>query len=178
MVLIALNFTYVGDEKAETFHFYKRILRGFLRWHRTKAVWLKGSGQRKAYLLLVDRLVENAKKMFYDGLTYGGHFQAQAVDPIQVLKEAEEIDYETAGYLAYSNVELGDSDDMWCPMESYRKVNVGEYCIGNRSEGQKPCPYWSWIRCTYPKRWQPEETSSLWGEKEAFTIPNSLKRVA
>jgi len=173
-----VNFKYIGDEKAETFHFYQRILRGFLRWHRTKAVWLKGSGQRKAHLIIDESLIQNALRMFLDGLAYGGYFQAEHEHLATVLWEARENDPETAGYLRYGNVELGDSDDMWCPMESYRKVNVGEYCIGNRSEGQKPCPYWSWIRCTYPKRWQPEETSSLWGEKEAFTIPNSLKRVA
>jgi hypothetical protein len=147
MVLIALNFTYVGSYKAETFRFYQRILRGFLRWHRTKVIWIKGSGKRKAYLLMIDYLAKNAKKMFSDSLRNGGYFKAEALDPIQILKEAEEKEAEIAGYLSYGSVELGNYDELWCPKDSYRKVTIN-YCRGEIPE--YTCDAWDGYRCIYP----------------------------
>lgn len=110
MGLIAINFAYVGSQKAETFRFYQRILRGFLRWHRTQAVWIKGQFRRKAYLVMIDRLAQNAMRMFADGLANGGYFKAEAMDPIIILQQAEENDLETVGYLSYSTVQLGNYD--------------------------------------------------------------------
>jgi hypothetical protein len=153
MVLMALAFTYVGFQKAETFRFYQRILRGFLRWHRTKAVWLKGVGKRKAHLMLVDYLTKNALKMFLDGLRNGGYFMAEAQDPIAVLRESEENEVQTVGYLSYSNVELGDPDEIWCPKDNYRKVTVS-YCRRPDFQGDfsdVTCDAWDGSRCIYPQ---------------------------
>jgi len=153
MALIALNFTYKGSQTAETFKFYKKVLRGFLRWHRTRAVWFKGVGKRKAYLLMRDFLKETAISMFTDALRNGGYFKAQALDPIEILQKIEETKFDTVGYLSYSNVKFGNPEDMWCSTENYRKVSVTEYCIGKPP--RKPCPHWSQFRCIYPNRWKP-----------------------
>lgn len=148
MGLVSVNFQYVGYEKAETLRFYQRILRGFLRWHRTKAVWLKGSGRRKAHLIIDESLIKNALRMFLDGLRYGGHFQAQHEHLATVLWDARENDPETVGYLSYSGVQLGDSDEVFCPQDGYRKVTV-DYCQGPSYEER--CYSWAGYRCVYPR---------------------------
>jgi hypothetical protein len=163
MGLIAINFSYVGYQKAETFRFYQRILRGFLRWHRTQVVWIKGFGRRKAYLLLTDHLVKNAVRMFCDGLNNGGYFKAEALDPIKVLQVAKENEVETVGYLSYSNVQLGDSNEIFCPQDDYQKVTV-DYCRGHSYEER--CYSWDNYRCVYPNLTRTPKAKQKQLEKE------------
>jgi len=148
MGLISITFSYIGYEKAETFRFYQRILRGFLRWHRTKAVWLKGIDRRKAHLVIDESLIKNALRMFLDGLNNGGYFQAQHENLGSVLYDARENDPETVGYLSYYNVELGDPNEIFCPQDSYREVSI-DYCRGDSYEER--CYSWDGYRCIYPK---------------------------
>lgn len=153
--MMALNFRYVGHGKAETIQFYRYFIRGFLRWHRTDAVWIKGGRvRRKAYFVFHEKLVERVKRMFKDELRQGGYFEAEHASPIEVLREALNLMRDTHGYLRYHSVELGDPDENWCPMEGYKSVSVYDYCIGKRDRSQKPCPYWNRWRCTYPKPWE------------------------
>jgi hypothetical protein len=152
MGLISVTFSYVGFQRAETYRFYRRVLRGFLRWHRTKAVWLKGKGKRKAHLIIYEGLVKNAFRMFLDGLGNGGYFQAEHENLAGVLWEAREKDPETAGYLSYYNVRLGDSDEIWCPKDGYRKIMVSE-CRRPGFQDFSPvaCDAWDGSRCIYPQ---------------------------
>jgi len=148
MGLISITFSYTGYQKAETFRFYQRILRGFLRWHRTRAVWLKGIGKRKAHLIIHDALTQNVLRMFLDGLNNGGYFQAQHENLATVLWEAREKDPETVGYLSYSNVELGDPDEIFCPQDSYQKISI-DVCRG--ASYDERCYSWDGHRCVYPQ---------------------------
>ena len=157
MGLIAIHFRYVGDSRAETIQFYRFFIRGFLRWYRTEAVWVKGAKiRRKAYFVFSERLVERAKQMFKDELRHGGYFEAEHASAIDVIREALDLMRDTHGYLRYDSAELGDPDENWCPLEGYRLVSVRDYCIGKTGEGQKLCPYWGRYRCIHPKRWGEE----------------------
>lgn len=146
--MISITFAYVGYQKAETFRFYQRILRGFLRWHRTSAVWLKGIGKRKAHLIIHEALTSNALRMFLDGLNNGGYFKAEHENLATVLYEARENDSETVGYLSYSNVQLGDPDEIFCPLDGYSKIDV-ERCRGENYDSR--CYSWDGHRCVYPR---------------------------
>lgn len=162
MGLVSINFMYVGYQKAETFRFYQRILRGFLRWHRTKAVWLKGIGKRKAHLIIDETFIKNALRMFLDGLRNGGYFQAQHEKLATVLLEIRENGAETVGYLSYFNVELGDPDEIWCPQDNYRKVTV-DYCRGETYEER--CYSWDGYRCVYPRMKRTQQQIEKGGEQ-------------
>jgi len=149
MGLIAINFSYVGYQKAETFRFYQRILRGFLRWHRTKAVWIKGQfNHRKAYPVMADYLAKNALRMFFEGLNNGGYFKAEASDPIEVLQEAKENDVETVGFLSYASIQLGNPNEIWCPQDKYQKISI-DVCRG--ASYDERCYSWDGHRCVYPQ---------------------------
>jgi len=153
MGLVAVNFKYVGEQKAETFRFYQRVLRGFLRWHRTKAVWLKGIGRRKAHLIIDESLIKNALRMFLDGLSKGGYFQAEHENLAAVLYETRENEPEKVGYLIYDSVNLGDPDEIWCPKDNYCKVTVS-HCRRPDFQGNFSdviCDAWDGYRCIYPQ---------------------------
>jgi len=139
--LIAIHFRYVGDSRAETIQFYRFFIRGFLRWYRTEAVWVKGAKiRRKAYFVFSERLVERAKQMFKDELRHGGYFEAEHASAIDVIREALDLMRDTHGYLRYDSAELGDPDENWCPLEGYRLVSVRDYCIGKQVRDRNFAP--------------------------------------
>jgi len=182
--LIALHFSHCRASTTNSFHFYKRRIRGFLRWHRTNAVWIKGARvKRAAYLIINERIANAAKEMMIAEIHAGGYFKAAFVDPISVIREALDLNRETVGYLSYSSVQLGDSDEIFCPQDGYRKVTIN-YCRGESYE--ESCYSWDGYRCVYPKltrktkaQLQAENmdqaTSNLWGDKAGIHDPQLTK---
>jgi len=60
----AYHFKYIGGSSQETRKFYQRFIRGFLRWHRTKAVWVKGGRtRREAYIIVTENLIGTLTQM-------------------------------------------------------------------------------------------------------------------
>lgn len=170
--LVAIRFSYVGTESTENIRFYNRFIRGFLRWHRTQAVWVKGGVvKREAYLIVKDFLKEKAIKMLSNSLKYGGNFAIKIVNPFLVIQETKELGRRTKGYL-HGSLELGDPDEMFCPLEGYRHVSIREYCIGTE-ELQKPCPHWNRWRCIYPKKNPSAQTPKV----ETTCCPDRRDRV-
>jgi len=151
MGIRAFRFHYIGNEAIETFPFYRKYIRGFLRWHRGDAVWVKGGiGKRDAHIIVKEWLVPNLFRMMKDvNLKYGGKFGVKEVNSHYIIYEAKELDRETVGYLRDGNVELGNSDEISCPKENYRKMSVQDWCWG-RERGAR-CDAWDGQRCIYPK---------------------------
>jgi len=153
MGLKAVRFIYIGDSSTENIRFYQRFIRGFLRWHRGSALWVKGAvAKKEAYLVFKEHLAENIKRMLQDELENGGYFTFFEANPYQVLDEVKELERETKGFLAWNGSEFGNSDEMFCPLERYTQVSVKNYCIGDRESGQKPCPHWEKFHCVHPRR--------------------------
>ncbi len=151
MGLRAFHFKYIGDRPAETYKFYQKFIRGFLRWHRTQAVWIKGGIVKKeAYIIVTDALAENMLRMLNESLEQGGKYAVIEVNPYYVIYEAEEFDREIIGYLRQANVTLGNPDEICCPKEGYEEVSVQEYCWGKKFGAR--CDAWDGTRCIYPKR--------------------------
>lgn len=153
MKLAAFQFRHSTHSISDSHRFYRRHLRGFLRWHRTRAVWIKGGVvKRPAYLVFDASLTDKVKRMLLDVLRDGGSFEVRTVNPLIVLQEVLDLNRRTHGYLRIAGAEIGDPDEMFCPLERYRQVSVREVCISGR-----PCFYWSRYRCIYPKRWKPKK---------------------
>jgi len=150
MEIRAFRFHYIGNETAETFPFYRKYIRGFLRWHRGDAVWVKGkSGKKDAHIIVKEQLVPNLFRMMKDvNLQYGGKFGIKEVNPDYIIYEAKELDRETVGYLKTDKHELGDPDKINCPKDDYRILSVEDWCWG-RKRGVR-CDAWDG-RCVYPK---------------------------
>jgi len=150
-MLRAFKFTYDGSQKAETFRFYNRYIRGFLRWHRGNAVWIKGNiAKREAYLIIVHTLSRNVKRMFSRSLEYGGRFKITEVNPHLVIDETLKLNRHVEGLLRHGGIELGDPYEIFCPKERYRKVDVQQYCWGKKFDAK--CDAWNGKQCVYPRR--------------------------
>lgn len=152
--LVAFHFKYSGFSQAETYRFYKKHIRGFLRWHRGSAVWIKGGTvKRDAVIVVTARLASNVQKMMSAGLAQGGQYIVKPVDPHYAIYQAKELDRETVGYLRQANIILGDPDSIHCPKENYEEVSVREHCRGDKFGAR--CDAWDGWRCVYPQRLYP-----------------------
>lgn len=162
MTLIAFRFSFVGHERAETFKIYARNIRGFLRVHRTEAVWIKGGvGRREAFLIMAD--LDSVKTGYVKMMaerTETGYWTITPYNPFDAIKnygERKELTDKklTEGYLNYDSVELGDPDVNYCPPEKYEHVSVQNDCM--KGKHNKPCFYWNGTRCT----WSPDTALNL-----------------
>lgn len=150
MALRAFHFSYAGENKPENIRFYRRMLRGFLRWHRGDCVWIKGGRvKREAYIVIKEHLIGNLIKMLEDELEQGGKFTYKEVNPHYIINEAKELNRETLGYLKHGEIEIGDPDTIPCPKEDYREVSVNDWCWGKKREAR--CDAWTGKKCIYPK---------------------------
>jgi hypothetical protein len=155
MDLKAFRFRHIGQNSAETFPFYAKFIRGFLRWHRGDAVWVKGGmGKKDAYIVVIASLSERVSRMLRDELRCGGRYEIEEVNPHYIIYEANVLERETVGWLKTDNVELGDPDEINCPKEGYRKLSVQDWCFGRKrvyGDTTVWCDAWDGRNCIYPK---------------------------
>jgi len=155
--LIAFQFSYKGDESAETFNFYNKYIRGFIRWHRTEVVWIQGSlVKREAYIIMLESLVESFMRMMENSVK-NGYWATTQVNVHNVIKEALDLNRRTRGYLRYGLYQVGNPDENYCPDDDYRKVSIEKEC--EASEDQARCPFWNGWRCQWT--WKKTHPSKL-----------------
>lgn len=146
--LACWHFSYrntLGDERTETFKFYKKHIRSFLRWHREDAVWIKGGRVgRDAYMIIAneEEIRRNYEKMMTIA-TQRGFWEIMPFNVYDLLKMVE--GRETCGYLHFEQVEIGNPDENWCPDEKYAQVSIHRDCAG---DAKPHCCFWNGKNCT------------------------------
>jgi len=149
MAIVGLQFSYQGSDKHETFRFYSRRLRSFLRWHRGNVAWVKGSiGKRAAYLILDSKLVKRAMRMFRQQMENGGQFFARIVNPYWVARQFDELDRVILGWISQDGINLGNEAAIFCPQKGHEEIST-EKCQG--LERGFRCPCWVGNSCNYPQ---------------------------
>jgi len=154
MAVVGIQFSYRGYNSHETFGFYSHRLRGFLRWNRGSAVWVKGSiGQRAAYLIIDVKLAHKAARMFAQQMEEGGRFFVRIVNPFWVKRQSDEFDRICLGFIARDGINLGNENRTFCPQRNYEEVMIDKECQG--LERGFRCPCWTKGSCNYPEgyRW-------------------------
>jgi hypothetical protein len=168
--IVAYYFSYVGGDP-DTVRFYNRYIKGLLRWHRGSAVWIKaGTVKREAYLVVKDYLKDAVARVLSDGLSQAGFLSFKVVNPFFMIHQAKKLNLETKGYFRYGDIELGDYDETFCPLENYRQVSIREHCLGTE-EGHRVCLHWDRYRCAYPKKTD-AKVKTTWCPDKQTQIPS------
>jgi hypothetical protein len=174
MAIVGFNFFYDGNYKPETFRFYKH-LRGFLRWHRGSAAWIKGGvSKRSAYLILERDLIRKAVRLMSQQLEQGGRFLVRIINPYWIARQTREEEREVLGWISADGISLGDSRRTFCPQNRNEEVNIEESC--QRLDQEYPCPCWTGGFCNYPRGFESLKRRVAEGGPIFVKLPRSAWR--
>jgi len=118
----AIRFRYkhgFGEGNFESLSFYAETLRGFLKRHMGKSVWLKGGViEQPAYLIFDSSLKDETVRMLSKQLEHGGFYTIEPVQkPSEIIKKYIGKERVAVGYLNLGATVLGNPETLHEPSQ-------------------------------------------------------------